>query len=132
MDSYTKCLKLRPTHVDAHLNLRADLAAEGDFAQGWAEYEWRWRKLPHAPRTVIQPLWNGAAPEGRRILLLTEQGFGDTFQFIRYAEVLRNRGATVILECPAAVVKLMGWVNGSTARSLATNLRLTTTHTARC
>src|SRR5207245_707181 len=85
---------------------------QGNFTQGWADYEWRWKKRPHPHRTIIQPLWNGADPAGRRIMLITEQGLGDTIHFIRYAQRLKDRGTTVILECGEPLVKLMAWVPG--------------------
>ncbi len=45
--------------------------------------------------------------EGRTILIITEQGFGDALQFIRYAPVLKGQGARVIFECPEKLVKLL-------------------------
>jgi tetratricopeptide (TPR) repeat protein len=112
--SYTACLKLRPTHVDAHMNRALTWLRKGDYAQGWAEYEWRWKKRSFGTRPLIQPLWNGFDISGRRILLVTEQGFGDTIQFIRYAKPLKDQGAQVILECPERLLKLMAlcpWID---------------------
>lgn len=108
--SYTECLKLRPTHVDAHLNRALTWLRKGDYAQGWAEYEWRWKKRSLTNRPLLQPQWNGFPIEGRRILLIAEQGHGDTFQFLRYARLLKARGATVIFECPEPLVKLLSRV----------------------
>jgi hypothetical protein len=79
----------------------------GDYAQGWAEYEWRWKKRNLTNRPLIHPQWNGFLLEGRTILLITEQGFGDVLQFIRYARVLKAQGARVIFECPEKLVKLV-------------------------
>ncbi len=80
----------------------------GDYAQGWAEYEWRWKKRNLTPRPPIMPQWNGSPLAGRRILLITEQGFGDTLQFVRFAPLLKRQGAgAVILECPEKLIKLL-------------------------
>ena len=47
----------------------------------------------------------GAVPiAGKTILLHAEQGFGDTFQFIRYAQVLKRLGANVLIGCQQALV----------------------------
>ncbi|MCI0457834.1 MAG: hypothetical protein L0Z62_12780, partial [Gemmataceae bacterium] len=54
-----------------------------------------------------QPLWDGAPLAGRRILLHAEQGLGDTLHFIRYAACLQQQGATVLVECQAALVRLL-------------------------
>lgn len=105
--SYGQCLKLRPNHTDAHLNRSLTWLRQGNFALGWAEYEWRLRKRNAAPRTQVQPAWNGYPPAGLRILLLAEQGLGDMLQFIRYASLLKQRGATVIFECPVKLLKIL-------------------------
>ena len=44
---------------------------------------------------------------GRTILLITEQGFGDVMQFVRYAPVLKAQGPRVIFECPEKLIKLV-------------------------
>jgi tetratricopeptide (TPR) repeat protein len=106
--SYTRCLKVRPEHVDAHMNRALTWLRKGDYAQGWAEYEWRWKKRNLTPRPPIMPQWNGFPLAGRRILLITEQGLGDTLQFIRFAPLLKRQGAgAVILECPEKLIKLL-------------------------
>jgi len=105
--SYTRCLELRPNHVDAHMNRALTWLRKGDYAQGWAEYEWRWKKRNLTNRPLIQPQWNGFPLEGRTILLITEQGFGDVLQFIRYAPILKSQGARVVFECPDKLIKLV-------------------------
>ncbi len=106
--SYTRCLQLRPNHVDAHMNRALTWLRKGDYAQGWAEYEWRWKKRSLTNRPLIMPQWNGFPLSGRRILLITEQGLGDTLQFVRFCPVLKRQGAgAVILECPERLVKLL-------------------------
>ncbi len=42
------------------------------------------------------PPWTGQDVAGKTVMLLGEQGFGDTIQFIRYARLLCERGATVV------------------------------------
>ena len=110
--SYTRCLRLRPHHVDAHMNRALTWLRKGNYAQGWAEYEWRLRKRSLTNRPLIQPAWNGFPPRGLRMLLITEQGLGDTLQFIRYAPLLKRMGATVILECPEKLLKLFAGMPG--------------------
>jgi Family of unknown function (DUF6165) len=111
--SYTQCLRLRPNHVDAHVNRALTWLRKGDYAQGWAEYEWRWKKRSLTNRPLIMPQWNGFPLAGRRILLITEQGLGDTIQFVRFCQVLKRQGAgAVILECPEKLVKVLSRTPG--------------------
>ena len=49
---------------------------------------------------------------GRSILLYAEQGIGDTIQFVRYARVLADRGARVLVECPWSLKSLLSTCPG--------------------
>ena len=46
------------------------------------------------------------------MLLIAEQGLGDSLQFIRYAPLLKQLGATVIFECPEKLLKLFAGMPG--------------------
>ncbi len=84
----------------------------GRFELGWPEYESRWRKKETPPPKFIPPAWNGAPLRGRTILLYTEQGWGDMFQFIRYAPMVEARGGRVIVQCPAPLIPLLSRCRG--------------------
>jgi tetratricopeptide (TPR) repeat protein len=65
---------------------------------------------PSQPRSKSRSklLWHGQVPlSGKRILLYAEQGFGDTIQFCRYAQLVAERGAHVILEVQPALKSLL-------------------------
>ena len=79
----------------------------GDFEKGWSEYEWRWRCSTVLPRPFPQPLWQGEPLDGRTILLHAEQGLGDTLQFVRYAPMVKQRGAEVIVSCQKPLLSLL-------------------------
>jgi Flp pilus assembly protein TadD len=102
-----RALALRPDHAAAHHNRAVLRLLLGDFEQGWAEYEWRWRCPEFTGPPFRKPLWDGTPLAGRRILLHTEQGMGDTFQFVRYAPLVKEKGGTVYLACPRALVPIL-------------------------
>lgn len=104
---YEKSLERSPDYASAHLNQSNLFLLRGDFARGWAEYEWRWKTGRIAPRISERPQWAGEPLAGRTILIDAEQGFGDTLQFIRFVELLKERGATVVLECPKSLQPLL-------------------------
>ncbi|CUW41731.1 putative O-linked N-acetylglucosamine transferase [Magnetospirillum sp. XM-1] len=87
---------------------------QGDFAEGWALYEARWgnRKRREPLRHAAIPQWKGEEVEGRTLLLWSEQGFGDTLQFVRYAPLAAARGARVVLEVQPALVSLLAPMPG--------------------
>jgi Flp pilus assembly protein TadD len=105
--NYAKALELREHYPDAHMNRALTLLLVGEFAAGWEEYEWRWKCKDFNARNFSQPRWGGEPLDGRRILLHTEQGLGDTFQFVRYARLVRERGGQVIVRCPKPLIPLL-------------------------
>jgi tetratricopeptide (TPR) repeat protein len=93
---YRHALALDPDYADAHQNLAWLLLKRGDYKHGWAEFAKRWRKSDYEAIAVPGVAeWHGEPLDGRRLLLVGEQGFGDHFQFLRYARVLEQLGATV-------------------------------------
>ncbi|MEG4802206.1 tetratricopeptide repeat protein [Microcoleus sp. ARI1-B5] len=109
---HLRALELQPDNATAHLELALSLLLFGDFQRGFAEYEWRWRTSQVEPRQFLQPLWDGADLQGKTILLHVEQGFGDSIQFIRYAPILRSRGAKVMVACYPELMRLFATVAG--------------------
>ena len=98
-----------------HMNESLCRLLIGDLELGWQKYEWRFKTenmLQHV-RVFEQPRWHGEPLTGKRILLYAEQGFGDTIQFCRYARLVAERGAHVILEVPPALKSLLGQLTGA-------------------
>jgi len=126
--TYRRAIALDKDFAEAHLNAAHALLSLGDFARGFAAYEWRWKIPATAPhrRAFRQPLWLGTPPVGgRTILLHAEQGLGDTIQFARYAKLLARTGATVVLEVAPALKPLISGMDGA-ARGVATGEALPT------
>jgi tetratricopeptide (TPR) repeat protein len=110
--SYDCAITIDPSFADAQFNRSLNLLFLGDFARGWNAYEWRWknaRRLSIAePRNFKEPLWLGEnSISGKRLLLYSEAGLGDTLQFFRYAKLCADLGATVILEVQASLFVLL-------------------------
>ena len=103
-----------PGHAEAHTLLGTCLLLRGELEAGFREYEWRTRLADRqvAPRGLPTPVWDGGNPDGLTILLHDEQGLGDGIQFVRYAPLLRRRGARVIVECDDRLVRLFATLPG--------------------
>ena len=112
---FDRAIAARSDYADAHWNKSLALLAVGDYARGWPLYEWRWKiaRGISARRALPQPLWLGDEPlDGKTILLYAEQGLGDAIQFARYAKLVADRGARVLLEIPASLLRLFATLGG--------------------
>ena len=114
VDCQTAAIDLRPDFAAAHWNQGVALLLGGDLAAGWEKYEWRKRRFPASFSSPPGPQWQGEPIAGRTILVLAEQGLGDTIQFARYLPMLAQRGARVAVECAASLVPLLGTMPGVT------------------
>lgn len=109
---HTEAIGLRPDYAEAHRNRSLVLLLQGDYQQGWDDYAWRWRCADFSYMQFSQPNWDGLpAPEGT-ILLYSEQGYGDTFQFVRYAPQVKERVGRVILATRRELIPLLGRCEG--------------------
>lgn len=98
-----------PGDFAGRFDLAETLLLSGDFERGWREYHYRY-SLAHTAiieRKVQSPRWDGRPMPGKTLLIHDEQGFGDTFQFMRLGQRAKARsGARVVLEVNAETLPL--------------------------
>jgi hypothetical protein len=107
----------------------ADVAAGEDLGAAWmrhmrgGDWEAAWRVSDavlashagepcwHLPRHE-QWIWDGTPLDGRRVLVRCYHGLGDTLQFIRYAPLVRDAAAEVIVWAQPSLVPLLETMDG--------------------
>lgn len=106
---YRMAVEIRPAFVLAHWNLSMALLSAGEYREGWSEYEWRWLREPTSdPRRLLSiPRWKGEPPEGRRLLVYAEQGFGDVIQFAPLVRQLAQQAGHVVFQVFLPLVRLL-------------------------
>jgi predicted O-linked N-acetylglucosamine transferase (SPINDLY family) len=95
---YAKCLEQNPKDANANFEQSECWLRMGDYERGWPQYEWRW-----LGRDLIEPVQGIRLREytqpiqDKIIVVYSEGGDGDVFQFYRYIDLLVKAGAYVFL-----------------------------------
>ncbi len=110
---YDRAVALSPDFALAQHDRGQLLAQMGRLEEGFTGLEWRWSpayNYKEKPRGYKQPVWRGepAAEVKGKLLVISEQGYGDTIQFSRYVPLLVERGYDVLLEVQPPLLRLYG------------------------
>jgi Flp pilus assembly protein TadD len=119
---YRRALELTPTSAQFRYNLGMLRLLRGDYREGLALYESRfdsfagedyagsiglYKQLARCTR------WHGEPLDGKRLLVWTEQGLGDSIMTMRFLPQLRQEGASkVIVHCESVLGRVMAAVQG--------------------
>ncbi|MCX4144000.1 MULTISPECIES: tetratricopeptide repeat protein [Paraburkholderia] len=121
---YRRAITLAPTNLSARSNLGNLLLATGRYEEAWPYFEDHWvafRDTDGRPNRVrpqvALPQWKGESPcvinrttsmpeRGARLLVLHEQGYGDSLQFVRYLPLALERFSLVAYVCPPNLRRL--------------------------
>ncbi|PKN03457.1 hypothetical protein CVU75_02205 [Candidatus Dependentiae bacterium HGW-Dependentiae-1] len=105
IDAHKKAVGLAPDNPLAHTALADGYLALGDYQNWGKEYEWRWRMKTFKKR--VAPLWDGSDLKNKKILFITENGLGDTLQYIRFLPKLKHQGAQITVLAQKPLAKLL-------------------------
>ena len=113
--NFTCALDIKQGFGEAHWNRSFTFLLQGNFAEGWNDYEWRYKQPRWKtiyPFRLNVPRWNGSSARDKRIFVHDEQGLGDTLQFVRYLPLLKSLCGTLILETRKALMELLNGFPG--------------------
>ncbi len=106
-----KALNINPNHADAKWNHSIARLLSGDLLEGFADYEARWLLPEFKQRFPDESLWANQDLTGKSILLRSEQGYGDTIQFIRYVTFIANKKPrNIYLETHKPLIELLSQI----------------------
>ena len=106
---YQKAIEINAQAVNAHTNLAFILLIQENLLQGFQTYEWRWKHpdLISITEKFTDVRWQGESLDNKTLLIITEQGYGDTIQFIRYIPLINKGTGNIIVECRPAIFPVL-------------------------
>jgi Tetratricopeptide repeat/Glycosyltransferase family 9 (heptosyltransferase) len=105
--AYTRALALDPDFHMARWDRALAYLYVGQFPQGWADYEVRKLTGQLPARALPGTAWDGRPYAGKRLVLLSEQGFGDMLWVARYFARLKALGGELVIECRPELIPLI-------------------------
>ena len=88
-------IKKFPNYAENYIQMAFVQLAKGDYQAGFETFNWRWKGDELTPPEFPFPKWTGEDLEDKTILVLPEQGFGDTILMARFLNSLKRRGCTI-------------------------------------
>ncbi len=120
IDWYDHALERDPENPTVLFNRSLALLAQGRFLEGWPDFEQRFDcTLPARLHHPEIPRWQGEDLHGRRLLIQSEQVYGDTLMFCRYIEKTLQYNGPVVFECQDNTIRqALGAFEGKVERLL--------------
>lgn len=110
---FEESVNLNPNHVTAQASLSLTLLLAGSYELGLEKYEFR-SNDPSYTKPIALPLlelWDGhKLAFTDQLIVVCEQGIGDTFQFMRYVFHMKKQGYNISL---CSFTKLDGIISSS-------------------
>ena len=104
--SWQELTNSHPQWPGLETNRGALLLQLGRWSEGWPLYEARFRDTPEICLAPALPRYAPAARQVSQLLLVAEQGLGDSLQFLRYGPLLRERCETLLLAVQPPLLQL--------------------------
>jgi Flp pilus assembly protein TadD len=115
LDAYGQALARSPGDRQVRVNRAVARLHAGRFAEAWQDEDW----VLAEPGRIVLPSEKLLPPlsvlpdlTGRTVLVVQEEGLGDTLQFLRYLPLLAKRGAHVAVAIPPELTRLVRTVSG--------------------
>lgn len=110
---YSTALLHDDAYPMARFNRSLVALQRGDFETGWRDYEFRSLTAQGDPIPVnAASSWDGSVVKDKTIYVRSEQGAGDTIQFMRYLKFVKERCGKVVFECSRDVAPLAACCEG--------------------
>ncbi|GAB6052633.1 tetratricopeptide repeat-containing glycosyltransferase family protein [Magnetospira thiophila] len=110
--AFKRALARQPDLLSAQMGRARVLLLAGRLDEGFAAYEARMRRVPLLSGPLDSPPWSGAEHPDATLLLVTEQGLGDSLMAIRFAALAARRVGRVVVQAPPILCDLLATADG--------------------
>lgn len=114
LDAYRQALARAPEDQRIRGNRAVALLQAGRLTEAWQDEDWQPDHTMLPAETLLPPISRLPDLTGRTVLVVHEEGFGDTLQFLRYLPLLAERGARVAVAVPSPLTRVLRSVPGVT------------------
>jgi tetratricopeptide (TPR) repeat protein len=105
---YDQAIKIKSDFADVYWNKSLTQLTLGEFAEGWRNYEYRFKLENAKPQFIDVPRLKSIKNlTNKRILIWSEQGLGDSIQFSRYIYKILDLGAKVTFDTSKLLTAFM-------------------------
>ena len=88
-DFLSEARATHPDYTEIGIQLALSQLAAGNYKDGFHNFDLRWQTDELTPRDMKEPKWDTRSLEGKSIMVLPEQGFGDGIAMARFLPVLQ-------------------------------------------
>ena len=105
--AFSRALDSQPDYHTARWDRARSYLYLGNYQAGWSDYEVRQITGQLPKRDLPGVKWDGSPYPGKRLVLVCEQGFGDTLWVARYLPMVKALGGELIVECQPDLIPLI-------------------------
>ena len=105
--AFTKSIEFDPGRLLTKWDRGRSYLYLGNYRQAWPDYEARRFTGQLPAKKLPGKAWEGQPYAGGRLVLVVEQGFGDTIWVARYLPKVKALGGELVMECQSELVPLI-------------------------
>jgi Flp pilus assembly protein TadD len=105
--AFSRAIELDPSRQMVKWDRGRSYLYLGNYRQAWPDYEVRRFTSQLPPRSLPGEAWAGQVYAGKRLVLVVEQGFGDTLWVARYLSRVKALGSELVMECQQELIPLI-------------------------
>jgi len=105
--AFTRAIEQKPDYHLVRWDRGRSYLYLGNYRQAWPDYEIRLITGQLPKKALPGKLWKGLPYAGKRLILIVEQGFGDTIWVARYLPRVKALGGELIIECQRELIPLI-------------------------